>query len=87
MSLPNVIFSYSSNKAAVTHRRVARNSSWGAVSGFWGRSHQPPEGNRGLGRSRRRQGAWGRSPQRSAIFTIFQQKQPFLGIFRLQFLL
>ena len=31
-----------------SRRRVARNSQWGAVLGFWGRSPQPPDANGGL---------------------------------------
>jgi len=42
-----------------------------------GQSSQPPEANGGLGAkppAAGGKGVWGRSPRRSAIFTIFQQK-------------
>jgi len=81
-------------------RRVARISSWGANSGVWGRSPQSPEANGGLGAKPPAAGGLGANPQagdfygqspqpakRSAIFTIFQQNNSFLGIFMLKFLL
>jgi len=67
----------------------------GAIVRVWGRSLQPQKANgalrpqlpeaRGLGvkfPSAGSKGVWGRSPQRSTIFTIFQKK---LRIFRLKF--
>ena len=38
----------SSSYLHTMHRRVARNSQWGAILGVWGRSPQPPKANGGL---------------------------------------
>jgi len=76
-------------KTKLTIRRIARNSSWEeANAGLWGPRPQLLEANVGLGAKLPASGSkvWGRSTQRSAIFTIFQQNDAFLGI-RLKFLL
>jgi len=60
-----------------------------AAESQWGSGAQPPEA-RGLGAKPPSVGSkevWGRSLQLLAIFTIFQQNNAFLGIFRLKFLL
>ena len=72
-----------------SRRRVARNSQWRAVLGFWGRSPQPPDANGGLGAkppaaggwgfggkapSRRRQGGLGAEPPALENFAFFLQK-------------
>ena len=72
-----------------SRRRVARNSQWGAVLGFWERSPQPPDANEGLGAkppaaggwgfggkvpSRRRHGSLGAEPPALENFAFFLQK-------------
>ena len=53
-----------------SRRRVARNSQWGAVLGFWGRSPQPPDANGGRGRSTQppEAGGSGASARKFCIF-------------------
>jgi len=58
----------------------------GVVSEVWGRSPQPPEAG-GKAPSRRRQGVWGQSPQRSEILRFFNKNLGIFRHFRLKFLL
>ena len=81
-----------------SRRRLARNSQWGAVFGFWGRSPQPPDVNGGLGAkppaaegwgfggkapSRRRHGGLGAEPPALENFAFFCKNNFILGLFSL----